>query len=70
VKNGALLRQASSRFAFITVENNLRFQQDLTQIALRIVVIRAISYDRSDLLPLVPAVLETMSPGTVTEIGG
>ena len=73
VKNGALLRQASERFdAFVTVDVNLRFQQNLSSISLRIVVLRAISNDMSDLLPLMPAVLEALStlpPNGIAEIG-
>jgi hypothetical protein len=73
LKNGALLASATQSFdVFITVDTNLRFQQNLSGLALRIVVLRAISNDMSDLKPLVPkvlAVIPTLPPGAVIEIG-
>src|SRR5688500_10494361 len=72
VKNGALLRIASERFdVFITVDANLRHQQNLKGITLGILVLRAISNDMSDLRPLLPqatAALAVIEPGTVVEI--
>lgn len=74
IKNGALLRNANERFdAFITVDANLRYQQNLTGISLRIIVLRAVSNDMSDLLPLVPATLDALSTlpvGGIAEISG
>src|SRR5882672_7343798 len=73
VKNGALLRRASGSFdVFITVDANLRFQQNLAGISLGILVLRAISNDMSDLRPLIPAAVAALSlieAGTVLEIG-
>jgi predicted nuclease of predicted toxin-antitoxin system len=73
IRNGAL-RRASGKFdVFVTVDANLRFQQNLSGIALRIVVLRAVSNDMSDLLPLMPAVLEalaTLPASGIVEIGG
>lgn len=73
VKNGALLRAASGRFdVFVTVDANLRHQQNLKGILLGILVLRAVSNDMSDLLPLLPeamAALTVIEPGTVLEIG-
>ena len=73
LKNGALLASATQNFdVLITVDTNLRFQQNLSGLALRIVVLRAISNDMSDLKPLVPkvlAVIPTLAPGAVVEIG-
>jgi predicted nuclease of predicted toxin-antitoxin system len=72
VKNGALLRRAAGMFdVFVTVDANLRFQQNLAELPLSIIVLRAVSNDISDLMPLVPAVLEalaTIQPGAVVEI--
>ncbi len=73
VKNGALLRAASHKFdVFVTVDANLKYQQNLRELALGILVLRANSNDMSDLRPLVPAALAALSsiePGTVVEIG-
>lgn len=56
VKNGALLRRAAESFdVFITVDANLRYQQNLKTLGLAIVVLRAVSNDMADLRPLVPA---------------
>jgi predicted nuclease of predicted toxin-antitoxin system len=73
VKNGALLRRAAGVYdVFITVDANLRFQQNVAGISLGIVVLRARSNDMSDLLPLVESVRSALSqvqPGVVLEIG-
>jgi hypothetical protein len=50
----------------------VRYQQNLTELALGILVLHAVSNDISDLKPLVPAALvalPTVGPGTVVEIG-
>jgi len=57
---------------FITVDANLKFQQNLSALKVAVVVLRAHSNDLSDLLPLVPQVLvalETIQPGVMIEIG-
>jgi hypothetical protein len=73
VKNGALLTLMSGQFeAFITVDANLKYQQNLPALKVAVIVLRAYSNDLSDLLPLVPQVLialETIQPGLVVEIG-
>jgi len=73
VKNGALLRRMSGQFdVFVTVDANLKYQQNLSALKVGVVVLRAHSNDLSDLLPLVPRVLvalETIQPGVVIEIG-
>ena len=73
VKNGALLRRAAEQFeAFVTVDANLRYQQNLKALGLAILVLRAVSNDMSDLRPLVPAAmkaLEGLAPGVIVEIG-
>lgn len=46
LKNGALLARASGTFdVFITVDSNLRFQQNLANLGLAILVLRAVSND-------------------------
>lgn len=73
VKNGALLRIASERYdVFVTVDANLKYQQNLQKIAVGILVLRAASNDMADLRPLVPAALDALrafTPGSVVEIG-
>lgn len=73
VKNGALLRMASDKFdVFITVDANLRYQQNLTGLKIAIVVLRAPSNDMSDLTPLMPRVLAALAAiaaGDCVEIG-
>jgi hypothetical protein len=74
LKNGALLRRLSGRFdVLITVDANLRFQQNLAAFDVAVVVLRTASNDMSDLLPLVPRVLEILKsakPGVAVEVGG
>ena len=73
LKNGALLRRISGKFdVFITVDANLRFQQNLAAFNVAVVVLRAHSNDMTDLLPLIPEVLTVIAsakPGTVEEVG-
>jgi Domain of unknown function (DUF5615) len=55
VKNGALLALARPHFdAFITVDKNLPYQQNLTTLPVAVVVMRSFSNDLPRLLPLVP----------------
>ena len=68
VKNGALLRLASGQFdAFITVDQNLPYQQNTTTLAIAVVVLAARSNTLADLLPLIPrleSALERVEAGT------
>ena len=55
VKNGKLLALASAEFdAFITVDKNLPFQQNLKTLPVAILVLDAVSNELPYLLPLVP----------------
>ena len=73
IKNGELLSLADGQFdAFVTVDRNLSFQQDLVSFKIIVVVLRAPTNRLADLRPLVPellAVLPSAKPGTVTFIG-
>jgi hypothetical protein len=74
LKNGELLRRAEARGfeAFITADQNLQFQQNLSRSSLRILVLIAPSNALEDLLPLVPsilAVLPSLQPGEVQRGG-
>jgi len=72
IKNGELLALASAEFgAFITVDRNLAFQQNVRALAIAVIVLRARSNRLADLKPLVPELLrmlETAKPGTVTMV--
>lgn len=60
--DGPLLDAAEVEYdAFVTMDQNLRFQQNLRGRRLRIVVIRAISNKLTDLVPVPPEVLMALS---------
>lgn len=73
IKNGELLALAASGFdALITVDKNLPYQQNLTKLALAVVVLDAPSNEISHLLLLVPKLeqtLKTLSPCTFVRVG-
>ena len=55
VKNGILLALAANEFdAFITVDKNLPYQQNLATLPIAVIVLDAVSIDLPALLPLVP----------------
>jgi predicted nuclease of predicted toxin-antitoxin system len=68
--NGALLAAAENEFdVFITVDNNLAYQQNTTRFAIAVVVLRPRSLRLHDVLELVPklrATLETIGQRDVT----
>src|SRR5262245_23961165 len=72
-KNGELLRAAAGKFdAFLTVDKNLVFQQDVKALPFAVVVLVARSNRYGDLAPLAPAVLKallTARPGQVLRVG-
>lgn len=73
IKNGELLARASERFdAFVTVDRNLRFQQNLASLPIAVIVLDAKTNRLADLKPLVPSllsVLESARSGLATVIG-
>ena len=72
VKNGDLLRTAESQYdVFVTVDQNLQYQQNLRGFKIGVVVLVARTNRLEDLLPLVPELLEacpTVDPGSVVLI--
>ena len=72
--NGVLLRAADAEFeAFVTLDRGIEYQQDLSGLTLRVVVIRAFSNTYEELLPLVPSVsaaLARLSPGEIAHVAG
>ena len=62
LKNGALLHQAAGQFqVLVTMDKNLRFQQNLAAHPIGIVLIRARSNRIDDLRPLVPKILDAVA---------
>lgn len=74
ILNGKLLALIGSRFdAFITMDSNLAFQQNLETLPVAVVVLRARSNKTEDLRPLLPALLSTLAslkPGELPVVGG
>lgn len=73
-KNGELLRLMSQEgfTILLTTDQNLRYQQNLQQDGVAVVVLVAPSNKLSDLLPLIPearGVLNTIALGEVIEVG-
>ena len=62
VKNGKLLALAAAEFdAFVTVDKNLPFQQNLATLPIALVVLDAVSNELPALLPLVPVLLRELA---------
>lgn len=73
VENGALLTLASEHFdVFVTVDRNLYFQQNLGELPIAVVVLRARTNRLTDLRPLVPNLLMAIDearPGIAVFVG-
>jgi len=73
LQNGELLARAQGEFdAFITVDRNLPFQQDLVRFSIAVIVLRAASIRVGDLRSLIPQLLTALPSarrGEVTWIG-
>ena len=62
LKNGELLAKAADSFdVFVAVDQGIRHQQNLTQVAICVVALVASSNDIRDLEPLVPKMLEALA---------
>ena len=75
LKNGELLRRAAAAAfeVFVTADQNLVFQQSITNSPLGVVVLAAPSNALEDLLPLVPSLLIAIPqsrPGQVIRVSG
>lgn len=63
IKNGELLKLASSKYdAFITADQNIQYQQNLSALPLTVFVLAARSTVFADLAPLMPELLRLL-PG-------
>lgn len=80
IRNGALLRRAVAEFdVFLTVDQNLRFQQNLAALPLPVVllvaprndidVLRLLMPQVRELLPKVQELLPKVQPGTLYQVG-
>jgi predicted nuclease of predicted toxin-antitoxin system len=71
--DGPLLDAAQVEYdVLVTMDQNLRFQQNLRGRRIRIVVLRARSNKLTDLMPLAPSVLSALSemaPGELRIVG-
>jgi hypothetical protein len=73
LKNGALLTHAEAAgfSVFMTGDQNLQFQQNISRRHLGVVVLCAVSSALEDLLPLIPSALraiEAIKPGRVIRV--
>ncbi len=72
LKNGALLKALCGKFkAFITIDSNLSFQQNLPALPFASILLSAPSNRLKDLALLAPAILETLEvakPGSIHHI--
>jgi hypothetical protein len=73
IKNGELLALAAREFdAFVTVDRNLSFQQNLPNYRIRVLVLRSNTNRLAELRLLVPELLasiERAEPGRATLVG-
>ena len=61
LKNGELLRQAADRFdVFLTADQNLQFQQNLSKLPIAVLVLVAPSNRMEALRPLIPQLLSIL----------
>jgi len=73
LKNGKLLAAAATAAfdVFLTVDQNMKAQQNLSTLPIPIIVLVAFSNRRADLVPLPPLledVLKSLKPGQLIEI--
>jgi predicted nuclease of predicted toxin-antitoxin system len=72
-KNGELLTLAEGKFdVFVTIDKNIRYQQNLSGRKIAILIVRARSSEIDDLLRELPAcivALQSIHPGQVVQIG-
>ena len=73
IANGKLLGRGSGRYdAFVTMDRNIAYQQNVSALPFGILVLRAPSNRLIHLRPLVPAILDALAvlgPGQLREVG-
>jgi hypothetical protein len=61
IKNGELLARAQTQFdAFVTVDRNLAFQQDIPRFTIAVIVLQAPTNRLKDLRPLLPRLQQVL----------
>ena len=74
ISNGKLFSLIRGEFdAFITVDSNLAYQQNLSTLPVAVIVLRAPSNKIEDIRPLLPNLLSTLAilkPGELRVVGG
>lgn len=69
IKNGELLSRAQSQFdAFVTVDRNLAFQQNVPQFTIAVIVLEAPTNRLKDLRPLLPKLQQLLLKARKGEI--
>ena len=72
-ENGELIALAEKQFnVLITIDKNIRYQQNIAGRNIAILIIRAASNDLDDIRPHVPqalAALRSIRPGQIVEVG-
>ena len=72
-KNGKLLGLAAAEFdVFLTMDRNLEFQQNLSTLAIAVLVVEAVSNRMEHLVPLVPGILKELNqipPKSLRKVG-
>jgi predicted nuclease of predicted toxin-antitoxin system len=69
ITNGELLRLAAEDFdVFVTVDRNLAFQQNPSNLPLPVIVIHSRSNKLSDMQPHVPALRQTLSSVLTSQV--
>lgn len=73
IKNGELLARAAVEFdAFVTVDKNLEYQQNINALPISVIVLHAQSNELPYLIPLMPELEEAVAvlpPRTLVRIG-
>jgi hypothetical protein len=73
IKNGQLLALASTKFdVFLTMDQNLEFQQNLASLPVAVLVIMALSNRMEHVSPLVPQILRELNhipPRSLRRVG-
>lgn len=69
IKNGELLSRAQSQFdAFVTVDRNLAFQQNVPQFSIAVIVLESPTNRLKDLRPLLPKLQQLLMKVRKSEI--
>jgi predicted nuclease of predicted toxin-antitoxin system len=72
-ENGELLALAEGTFdVLVTIDKNIRYQQNMAGRGISILIIRTKTNDLSDIEPQIPAALAalaTIQPGQIVEVG-